>query len=104
MNNLNLTSFPTAGSTDFSVMNEQFVIPVLGLMSDTTYFYRVRATNSDSSSETMLFNVTTFLARKCVLACVCVHVLVCGCACLCVCVCWCVGVLVCVCLCGCSGL
>ena len=64
MNNLNLTSIPITGSTDFSAMNQQFIVPVLGLVSDTTYYYRVRATNSDSSSETMLFNVTTLLPCK----------------------------------------
>ena len=74
MNNLNLTSSPTSGSTNFSTINQQFHSnQLLGLMSNTTYYYQVRATNSHGSSQTMIFDVTTQMARKCM----CVYLCIC---------------------------
>ena len=62
--NLDMTSPFTATSNDFDATNHQLIIGAAGLVSNTTYYYQIQATNTVGTTNSAVMSVTTLPARE----------------------------------------
>ena len=62
--NLDMTSPLTASLNDFDATNHQLIIGASGLVPNTTYYYRIKATNTVGTTNSAVMSVTTLPARE----------------------------------------
>ena len=62
--NLDMTSPFTATLNDFDANNRQLIIGAAGLVPNTTYYYRIQATNTVGTTNSAVLSVTTLPARE----------------------------------------
>ena len=63
-NDLSQSSLVLNGSANFSVTDAVLVLDLVDLMHDTVYYYRVRSTNTEGSTESDINNFRTREKRK----------------------------------------
>ena len=62
--NLDMTSPVTATLNDFDATNRQLIVGAAGLVPNTTYYYRIQATNTVGTTNSGVLSVTTLPARE----------------------------------------
>ena len=62
--NLDMTSPVTATLNDIDATNHQLIIGAAGLVPNTTYYYRIQATNTVGTTNSAVMSVTTLPARE----------------------------------------
>ena len=65
-NNLSQSSLVLNGSANFSITDAVLSLDLIDLMHDTVYYYRVRSTNTEGSTESDINNFRTKENSKCI--------------------------------------
>ena len=62
--NLDMIGHVPADLNDFDATNRQLIVGAAGLVPNTTYYYRIQATNTVGTTNSGVLSVTTLPARE----------------------------------------